>query len=80
MEVYHMNRSLPTGGVSQEEFKKLPYLWPRKLFQQITGLNHEDLREAVRTGQIERFYPQGKGKGYARYYKRDAAKLAGFKM
>jgi hypothetical protein len=77
--------------MTQAAFNELPGLLPRKLFQQITGLSDHDLDEMRRTGELTVFYSHAQGmkrgrnghkskKSYAKYYKRDAARIGGFTL
>lgn len=63
--------------MTQQEFDGLPGLMTRKQFMQVTGLNKENLRElCTDKNKLKRYHPK-KG-GYAKYYKRDAARIGGF--
>ena len=60
------------------EFARLPALVSRAEFQAWTGLSDEDLKAAVRSGEIQR-YRVGNGH-YHKYYKSDIGKMCGFTM
>lgn len=76
--------------MTQQAFNELPGLLTRKLFQQITGLSDDDLDQMRRDKELDVFYAHPNGcrrrkkkktkTGYAKYYKRDAARIAGFKL
>lgn len=78
--------------VTQERFARLPALLTRSEFQQITGVSDEMLKEKAITAnhlsQEECAILRGadllpvyrEHGGYAKYYKADAARIAGFKF
>lgn len=64
--------------VTQDMFDHLPGLLSRYQFQLVTGLSDRDL-DAMRTsGEIKT--RQRKAKGYHKYFKSDAARIANFKL
>lgn len=63
---------------TQELFNLLPGMVSRSEFQDWTGLNEHDLRAAVNCGDIDVYKPEGHA--VARYYKREIARLTGFKL
>jgi hypothetical protein len=81
--------------MTQAEFNELPGLLSRAQFQAVTGMNHHDLYACARKvtaatpeAEMERIRARGqlpvfharRRNGYGKYYKRDAARIAGFKL
>jgi len=66
---------------TKTEFESLPALVGRSEFQAWTGLGDRELKLLIENKQIEVHYWAGKTKhGYAKYYKRDIARLLGLTM
>jgi DNA-binding transcriptional MerR regulator len=64
--------------MTQNEFDALPGLLTRAQFMAITGLSKDKLRVEVQAKLIGTH--KSKPNGYAKYYKRDAARLGGFEL
>jgi hypothetical protein len=64
-------------GMPKEAFDNLPPIITRKEFLYATGLDEDDFYILVGEGRIQRL-PVGRTKTRARYYKADAAALAGY--
>lgn len=71
-----MSAKIRVVQCTQAEFNKLPGLVSRSVFMDWTGLAHNELCDEVRAGRIETY----RTNGYARYYKREIARLTGFKL
>jgi hypothetical protein len=67
-----------TTECTQEKFDRLPGLVPRAVFMDWTGLNKGDLQKEVAAGRIRAYW--SRPGGYAKYYKKEIARLTGFKM
>ena len=63
---------------TQAEFDKLPAMVSRAEFMDWTGMNHNEVAEEVTAKRVEIYRPKGQTK--ARYYKREIARLGGWKM
>lgn len=57
--------------ITVEQWRKLPWLLPRSVVLEITGLNWRELQRAVETGQLRQFKQSPTAK--AKYYKSDLA-------
>lgn len=75
--------------MTQQEFNALPGRLTRKLFLQVTGISEDDLDQMRQSKELDLFYPHPNGsrrgqkkfkKGYAKYSKADAARIAGYKL
>jgi hypothetical protein len=69
--------------VTQEMFDRLPGLLSPATMRLVTGLDDRDLKALHEVGTIDVFkLPARKGRKASRckYYKRDAAKLMGFRL
>lgn len=64
-------------GMSREEFDKLPPIITRKTFLYATGLDYRALYILVEMGRVRRLFV-GRKQKLARYYRDDAAVLAGY--
>lgn len=64
--------------ITQEVFDRLPWLLKPADFMRITGLSEKELAAMRRDKEIAAYCRPG-GK-YHKYYKRDAARIAGFKL
>lgn len=64
--------------MTQEEFDQLPGLMSRKLFLRATGLCLHTLYDMIDSNEIK--VRKIKGMRYAKYYKSEAARLAGFQL
>lgn len=63
---------------TQTLFDMMPGLVSKAEFQDWTGLSENELYDEVRAGRITVYKPDEHG--YALYYKREIARLTGFKM
>jgi len=69
--------------MTQQEFDELPGLLSPSQFMVVTGLTRHKLRAEREIGLIQAWQgnPQvGRVKTYRKYYKRDAARIAGYVM
>lgn len=68
--------------MTKEEFDSLPGLLSSGQFRRVTGFTRHKLRELRELGLVKS-YPLVSGKHtktYAKYYKADAGRIAGFEM
>jgi hypothetical protein len=63
---------------TQSEFNKLPGLLRASVFMEWTGLSREELDDEVRSGHIETYQKPDGGQRW--YYKREIARMTGFKL
>lgn len=77
--------------MTQQEFRKLPFLLTRKQFMQATGLSRVQIESLKSSGDIrvkvfpcKTYYRSKKKvaaqKSYGKYFKLDAARLAGLTL
>lgn len=71
---------LRSEPITQAMFDRLPGLLTRYQFKLVTGLSNEDM-DALRAAKPPELKVwQSKPRGYHKYYKSDAARIAGFRM
>ena len=63
---------------TQANFHKLPGLLTRAEFQHWTGLSDGEIDEGVKVGEIR--FRQVRNGGYRKYFKAEAARIAGFEF
>jgi hypothetical protein len=74
----HPARELRPFNCTQNDFDKLPGLVSRSTFLYWSGLSDEELTRETKAGHIQVYKAREKGK--ALYFKRDIARLSGFKL
>ena len=64
-------RLMRTREITLEQWRRLPWLLPRGVVMEVTGLNWRELRLAVACGELRQFKQSRHAK--AKYYKVDLA-------
>ena len=73
-----VSKRVRVTACTQAAFDRLPAMVSRTEFMEWTGYSPHELMEEVEAGRIEVYRPEGNTK--ARYYKREIARLGGWKM
>lgn len=73
-----VSKRVRVTACTQAAFDKLPAMVSRAEFMEWTGYNAQELKGEVDAERIEVYRPKGHTK--ARYYKREIARLGGWKM
>lgn len=68
--------------MTQDEFNQLPALLSRGVLADVTGLSDATISEMVKQKKLKVYRPPVKNghRRYAKYYKWQAAEIAGFKL
>jgi hypothetical protein len=64
--------------MTQTEFNNLPGLLTLSVFREVTGLSKENVGQLVKSKELKVWMARQDGR--RRFYKSDAARIAGFKL